>query len=273
MFLKKYKPNTSAQRDTILVSKSSLWKGRPLKVLSKGLNKSAGRNNFGRITSWHKGGGHKNLYRIIDFKRDKCDIEARVKRLEYDPNRTSFIALITYEDGVSSYILAPNDLKINDKVISGDRAEIAVGNSLKLANIPVGTNIHNIELRPGKGGQLVRSAGTFASIVGKSGGYAQIKFGSGEVRLVLLKCRATIGVVSNADKKNIKLGKAGRNRWLGVRPTVRGVAMNPVDHPHGGGEGKTSGGRHPVTPWGKSTKGKKTRKKKSTSKFILSKRK
>ncbi len=273
MSLKQYKPNTSAQRGTILVSKSSLWHGRPEKTLTKSVNRAFGKNNLGRITSWHKGGGHKNLYRILDFKRNKTDIESEVQRIEYDPNRTAFIALIKYKDGVLSYILAPNDLKIGDKILSSDNAEILPGNSLKLSNIPVGSNIHNIELKPGKGGQLIRSAGTYASIIGKGNGYAQIKLSSGEVRLVLLECRATIGVISNLNQKNIKLGKAGRNRWLGVRPTVRGVAMNPVDHPHGGGEGKTSGGRHPVTPWGKSTKGKKTRKRKDTSKFIISKRK
>lgn len=272
MALKTFNPTTPSQRQLIQVDKSALWKGRPHKSLTKGLIKTGGRNNTGRITSWHRGGGHKRLYRIIDFKRNKFDVEAEVQRIEYDPNRTAFIALIKYKDDEMSYILAPNGLKEGDIIISSEGADIKPGNSISLKNIPVGTTIHNIEMKVGKGGQLARSAGVIVTLVGKDSGYAQIKMPSGELRLVSLECRATIGSVSNADKKNTKIGKAGRSRWLGRRPVVRGVAMNPIDHPHGGGEGKTSGGRHPVTPWGKPTKGKKTRKNKFTSKFIIKRR-
>jgi large subunit ribosomal protein L2 len=272
MSLKNYNPVTPSQRGLIGINRSELWKGSPYKPLVHGLKRTGGRNNFGRITSRHIGGGHKRLYRIIDFKRNKIDIPGVVERIEYDPNRTAYIALISYSDGSKAYILAPHKLSVGDEVISSEGADIKIGNTLPLRNIPVGTIIHNIEMKPGKGGQLVRSAGCFASLVGKDSGYAQVKLSSGEVRLVLLECFATVGSLSNPDQKNIKIGKAGRNRWLGKRPHVRGVAMNPIDHPHGGGEGKTSGGRHPVTPWGKPTKGKKTRKNKLTSKFILKKR-
>ena len=271
MSLKTFKADTPGKRGLIQVDRSSLWKGKPVKSLTVGLKKKGGRNNYGRITSWRKGGGHKRLYRLIDFRRNKFDIEATVQRIEYDPNRTAFIALIEYEDKSVSYILAPQGLNIGDKVKSGELADIKIGNSLPLKNIPVGTVIHNIELKPGKGGQLVRSAGGSAQISGKDSGYTQVKLGSGEVRLVFSECYATIGAMSNPDQQNIKKGKAGRNRWLNVRPSVRGVAKNPVDHPHGGGNGKTSGGRHPVTPWGKPTKGKKTRNNKRTDKFIIKK--
>jgi large subunit ribosomal protein L2 len=269
MALKKYNPVTASQRGLVRTDRSALWKGDPVKQLTVGLRKTGGRNNLGRITSRHIGGGHKKLYRLIDFKRNKFDVAGTVERIEYDPNRTAFIALIRYEDGQLSYILAPAKLKEGDQVMSGQNVEIKIGNALPLKNIPTGSVIHNIEMKPGKGGQIARSAGASANLVGKDSGYAQIKLSSGEIRLILLECFATIGELSNADKKNINIGKAGRNRWLGNRPHVRGVAMNPIDHPHGGGEGKTSGGRHPVTPWGKPTKGKKTRKNKLTSKFIL----
>ena len=272
MALKKYNPTTPSQRGLVRVDKSDLWKGEPHKPLTKGLTKTGGRNNLGRMTSRHRGGGHKKLYRIIDFKRNKLDSIATIERIEYDPNRTAYIALLKYEDGVYSYILAPAKLKAGDTIVSSHSADIKIGNCLPLKNIPVGTIIHNVEMKPGKGGQIARSAGASVSLVGKDSGYAQIKLASGEVRLISLECFATIGTLSNAEKKNTIVGKAGRSRWLGKRPHVRGVAMNPVDHPHGGGEGKTSGGRHPVTPWGKPTKGKKTRKNKLTSKFILRKR-
>ena len=273
MALKTFNPITSSLRELVQVDKSALWKGKPYKPLVSGLSKTGGRNNTGRITSWHRGGGHKRLYRIIDLKRNKLNIEAIVERLEYDPNRTAFIALIKYEDGEYSYILAPQKLNIGDKVISSDTADIKIGNCLPLKYIPVGTTIHNVEMKPGKGGQIARSAGCSVYLVGKDGGHAQIKLRSGELRIVSLECLATIGAVSNPDQQNTTIGKAGRNRWKGWRPHVRGVAMNPVDHPHGGGEGKTSGGRHPVTPWGFPTKGKKTRKNKLTSKFIIKRRK
>lgn len=272
MALKKYKPTTPSQRGLVRIDKSELWKGKPYKALTKGLTKTGGRNNLGRMTARHRGGGHKRLYRLIDFKRNKVGVSAVIERIEYDPNRSANIALVKYSDGEFSYILAPAKLKIGSEVISSPDADIKVGNCLPLKNIPVGTIVHNVEMKCGKGGQIARSAGASANIVGKDSGYAQIKLSSGEVRLIPLECRATIGVLSNADKKNTNVGKAGRSRWLGKRPHVRGVAMNPVDHPHGGGEGKTSGGRHPVTPWGKPTKGKKTRKNKLTSKFILKRR-
>lgn len=272
MALKKYKPVTSSQRGLVQTDRNELWKGKPYKGLTQGLHKTGGRNNLGRITSWHRGGGHKRLYRIIDFKRNKLDVAAKIERIEYDPNRSSFIALIKYDDGEYNYIIAPNKIKVGDVIISSNDADIKIGNSLPLQNIPVGTILHNVEMKPGKGGQIARSAGTSVTLVGKDSGYAQIKLSSSEVRLVLLSCRATIGSVSNSDQKNINLAKAGRNRWLGRRPVVRGVVMNPVDHPHGGGEGRTSGGRHPVTPWGFSTKGKKTRRNKTTDKMIVKKR-
>ncbi len=272
MALKLFKPNTPSQRQLVLIDRSELWKGKPVKSLIVGKKKTGGRNNLGRITTRHIGGGHKQLYRLIDFKRNKFDAPAKVERIEYDPNRTAFIALIKYDDGVQAYIIAPQRLKVGDIVESGERVDIKVGNSLPLRNIPVGTIIHNIEMKTGKGGQLARAAGSYAQLTGKDAGYALIRLRSGEVRLVRADCLATIGAVSNSDHQNENLGKAGRNRWKGNRPTVRGVVMNPVDHPHGGGEGRTSGGRHPVTPWGKPTKGKRTRKNKSTDKFIVRRR-
>jgi len=268
MPLKKFRPNTPGTRGLILVDKKGLWTGKPVKSLTAGLSKKGGRNNTGRITMRRKGGGHKAKYRIIDFKRNNTE-SATVDRIEYDPNRSSYIALIIYTDGTKSYILAPKDLKAGDQVISGEKKEIRIGNCMPMSDIPVGIDIHNIELKIGSGAQLARSAGSSTQIVGKSDGYVAVKLPSGEQRKVREECRATIGVLSNIDKKNQKLGKAGRKRWLGVRPSVRGVAMNPIDHPHGGGEGKTSGGRDPVTPWGKPTKGKKTRNNKRTDKFII----
>ena len=268
MPLKKFRPNTPGTRGLTLVDKKGLWTGKPVKSLTAGLSKKGGRNNTGRITMRRKGGGHKAKYRIIDFKRNNTE-GATVDRIEYDPNRSSYIALITYTDGTKSYILAPKDLKAGDQIISGEKKEIRIGNCMPMSDIPVGIDIHNIELKIGSGAQLARSAGSSTQIVGKSDGYVAIKLPSGEQRKVREECRATIGVLSNIDKKNQKLGKAGRKRWLGVRPSVRGVAMNPIDHPHGGGEGKTSGGRDPVTPWGKPTKGKKTRNNKRTDKFII----
>lgn len=272
MGLKHFNPITPSLRQLIQVDKSSLWKGKPYKALTKGLTKTGGRNNFGRTTIWHRGGGHKQLYRIIDFKRLNHDLVGTIDRIEYDPNRNAFIALVKYNESNFCYILAPHKIAVGDNVISGEKVDIKVGNAMPLKNIPIGTTIHNIELKPGKGGQMIRSAGCSAVLTAKDEGYAQIKLRSGEIRKVLLNCWATIGTVSNPDQKNINIGKAGRNRWLGKRPHVRGVAMNPVDHPHGGGEGKTSGGRHPVTPWGKKTKGKKTRNNKNTNKFIIQKR-
>ncbi|MCK5545909.1 MAG: 50S ribosomal protein L2 [Rhodospirillaceae bacterium] len=271
MALKQYKPTTPGRRGLVLVDRSSIWKGRPEKSLTEGLRKNGGRNNTGRITSRRIGGGHKRRYRMIDFKRNKLGF-ATVERIEYDPNRTAFIALINYEDGEKSYILAPQRMAVGDKIESADKADIKPGNALPLSNIPVGTIVHNVEMKVGKGGQIARSAGAYVQLVGKDQGYAQIRLMSGEVRLVRAECFATIGAVSNPDKQNIKLGKAGRKRWLGKRPSVRGVAMNPVDHPHGGGEGRTSGGRHPVTPWGKPTKGKRTRSNKQTDKLIVRRR-
>lgn len=269
MALKHYKPTSPAQRGLVLVDRSALYKGKPVKGLTEGLSKSGGRNNHGRITSFNRGGGHKRSYRIIDFKRQRYDMAATVERLEYDPNRTSFIALIKYEDGELAYILAPQRLAVGDKVISGKKVDVKPGNAMPLASIPVGTIVHNVEMKPGKGGQIARSAGTYVQLVGRDQGYALIRLSSGEQRMVRGECMASIGAVSNPDHSNITLAKAGRNRWLGKRPTVRGVSMNPVDHPHGGGEGRTSGGRHPVTPWGKPTKGKKTRANKATDKYIL----
>tara|TARA_B100000029_G_C17323017_1_gene868882 strand:- start:34 stop:858 length:825 start_codon:yes stop_codon:yes gene_type:complete len=273
MSLKFLKPTTPGQRGTVLVNKSNLWKGGPIKKLLSKLKSTGGRNNQGKITSRRMGNGAKRRYRIIDFKRNKFDISGEVIRTEYDPNRSAFINLIKYEDGEFRYILSPQGISVGDKIVSSQQAEIKEGNSLPIKNIPNGTNIHNIELKPGAGGQLARSAGTSAQILSKEEIFAQIKLVSGEIRLINKNCFATIGVVSNPDNKNIKLGKAGRKRHLGFRPKVRGVVMNPVDHPHGGGEGRTSGGRHPVTPWGKSTKGKKTRNNKKTNMFILKRRK
>ncbi|MUH06785.1 50S ribosomal protein L2 [Commensalibacter melissae] len=273
MALKHFKPVTPSLRGTVLIDRKELWKGKPVKTLTEGKNKTGGRNNNGRITSRFIGGGHKQSYRYVDFKRRKYDMPATVERLEYDPNRTAFIALIKYEDDELSYILAPQRLKVGDVVIAGQRVDVKPGNAMPLAAIPVGTIIHNIELKEGAGGKLVRSAGTYAQLVGKDAGYAQIKLQSNELRLVRGECMATVGAVSNPDNMNQHFGKAGRSRWLGRRPHNRGVVMNPVDHPHGGGEGRTSGGRHPVTPWGKPTKGYKTRVNKRTDSLIIRRRK
>lgn len=272
MALKQYKPVTSSQRGLILVDRSELWKGKPVKALTQGLSAKAGRNNSGRITVRRRSGGHKKRYRVVDFKRKKVDMPARVERLEYDPNRSAFIALVRYDDGELSYILAPQRLRSGDYVVAGERVDIKPGNAMPITNIPVGTIIHNIEMKPGRGGQIARAAGSYAQLVGKDAGLAQLRLSSGEVRMVPAKGMATIGAVSNPDNQNINKGKAGRNRWLGKRPSVRGVAMNPVDHPHGGGEGRSSGGRHPVTPWGVPTKGKRTRTKKPSDKLILRRR-
>ena len=269
MALKSYNPRTPSQRQLVRVDRSELHKGKPVKNLTEGLTKSGGRNNTGRITSWHRGGGHKRRYRMVDFKRRQIGV-ATVERLEYDPNRTAFIALIKYDDtGELSYILAPQRLAAGDKIETGKGADIKPGNAMPLGNIPVGTIVHNVELQPGRGGQIARSAGSYVQIVGRDSGYAQLRLNSGEVRLVRQECMATIGAVSNPDHSNQNMGKAGRMRWKGRRPHVRGVVMNPVDHPHGGGEGRTSGGRHPVTPWGKPTKGKRTRTNKKTDRLIM----
>ncbi len=274
MALKTYRPTSPGLRQMIRVDRSELWKGKPEKsLLDKDHHRKTGRNNSGKITSWHRGGGHAKKYRIIDFKRKKFDVEATVERIEYDPNRTAWIALIKYKDGELSYILAPQRLAAGDKVISADKADILPGNAMQIRNIPVGTLVHNVELHPGKGGQLARAAGTFVQIVGRDSGMTQIKMNSGELRVVRGECMATVGSVSNTDHSNVQIGKAGRKRWMGWKPHNRGVVMNPIDHPHGGGEGKSSGGRHPVTPWGKPTKGAKTRKNKSTDKYILRRRK
>ena len=273
MALRTYKPTTPSLRQLVLVDRSELYKGKPVKTLTEGKSQSGGRNNLGRVTVRFRGGGHKQSYRLVDFKRrEKAGMPATVERLEYDPNRTAFIALIKYQDGTLSYILAPQRLAVGDTVVSGDGADIKPGNAMSLGAIPVGTIVHNIELKIGKGGALARSAGTYAQIVGRDQGYIIIRLNSGEQRLVHTNCYATVGAVSNPDHMNISLGKAGRSRWLGQRPHNRGVAMNPVDHPHGGGEGRTSGGRHPVTPWGKPTKGKKTRSNKRTDTFIVASR-
>tara|TARA_R110002072_G_scaffold87922_2_gene198009 strand:- start:4147 stop:4974 length:828 start_codon:yes stop_codon:yes gene_type:complete len=272
MALKKYKPNTPAMRGLVLVDKSELWKGRPVKKLTEGVTKSGGRNNNGRITSRRRGGGHKRLYRVIDFKRTKFDVSAVVERIEYDPNRSAFIALLKYDDGEQAYILAPQRLQEGDRVIAANRADIKPGNAMPMENMPVGTIIHNVEMKPGRGGQMARAAGTYVQLIGKDSGYAQLRLTSGELRMVPAKCMATVGAVSNSDNKNQNMSKAGRSRWLGKRPKVRGVAMNPVDHPHGGGEGRTSGGRHPVSPWGKPTKGARTRRKKKSDDLIMRRR-
>ncbi|MEL6369239.1 MAG: 50S ribosomal protein L2 [Pseudomonadota bacterium] len=269
MALRKFNPTTPSRRQLVLVDRSELWKGGPEKTLTEGLTSKGGRNNKGRITVRRRGGGAKKLYRQIDFKRRKFDIEAKVERLEYDPNRTAFIALIKYLDGELAYILAPQRLKAGDKVIAGQKVDVKPGNAMPLKSVPVGTIVHNIEMKPGKGGQIARSAGAYVQLVGRDGSMAQVRLSSGEVRLVHGDCMATIGAVSNADHMNQVIAKAGRNRHKGKRPSVRGVVMNPVDHPHGGGEGRTSGGRHPVTPWGKPTKGHRTRKNKKTDKLII----
>jgi large subunit ribosomal protein L2 len=273
MALKNFNPVTPSLRGTILIDRSELWKGSPVKTLTEGKNSSGGRNNHGRTTSRFRGGGHKQSYRYVDFKRrGKFDMPATVERLEYDPNRTAFIALIKYQDGELAYILAPQRLRAGDSVVAGARVDIKPGNAMPLAAIPVGTIIHNIEMKVGAGGKIARAAGTYAQLVGKDAGYAQIKLQSGELRMVRAECMATVGAVSNPDNMNQSIGKAGRSRWLGRRPHNRGVVMNPVDHPHGGGEGRTSGGRHPVTPWGKPTKGYKTRVNKRTDSLIIRQR-
>ena len=272
MALKQFNPTTPGRRGLVLVDRSGIWRGKPEKSLTEGLRKKGGRNNTGRITARRRGGGHKRRYRMVDFKRAKSNVAATVERLEYDPNRSAFIALIRYQDGEVAYILAPQRLREGDSVIAGEHVDIKPGNALPMENIPVGTIIHNIEMKKGKGGQIARSAGSYAQLVGKDQGYAQLRLGSGELRMVRAECMATIGAVSNPDQKNIKLGKAGRKRWIGKRPSVRGVAMNPIDHPHGGGEGRTSGGRHPVSPWGKPTKGKRTRSNKKTDSLIMRRR-
>jgi large subunit ribosomal protein L2 len=273
MALKSFKPITPSLRQLVIVDRSELFKGKPVKLLTEGKSSSGGRNNNGRITVRFRGGGHKQTYRIIDFKRRGHDNEvATVERIEYDPNRTAFIALIKYPDGKLSYIIAPQRLAVGDTVVSGDAVDIKPGNAMPIGNIPVGTLVHNVEMKIGKGGALARSAGNYAQIVGRDQGYVIIRLNSGEQRLVHGGCYATVGAVSNPDHMNTNLGKAGRQRWLGRRPHNRGVTMNPIDHPHGGGEGRTSGGRHPVTPWGKPTKGKKTRSNKRTDQFIVSSR-
>lgn len=272
MALKTFKPVTPSLRQLVIVDRSALYKGKPVKTLTEGKSEAGGRNNTGRVTVRFRGGGHKQAYRLVDFKRTKRDVAATVERIEYDPNRTAFIALIKYEDGELNYILAPQRLAVGDQVIAAKSVDVKPGNAAPLGNLPVGTIVHNIELKIGKGGQIARSAGSYAQIVGRDQGYVIVRLNSGEQRLVHGECMGTVGAVSNPDHMNTNLGKAGRKRWLGRRPHNRGVTMNPVDHPHGGGEGRTSGGRHPVTPWGFPTKGKKTRKNKSTTKFIVSSR-
>ena len=270
MALKTYNPTSEGRRQLVTTDRSELWKGKPVKTLTEGLSKSGGRNNRGRITSFHRGGGHKRTYRMIDFKRVKFDVVGTIERLEYDPNRTAWIALVKYEDGELAYIVAPQRLAAGDKVISSmQTVDVKPGNAMPLERMPVGTIVHNIELKPRKGGQVARSAGAYAQYVGRDQGWAILRLNSGEQRRVHGSCLATVGAVSNQDHSNTSLGKAGRSRWLGRKPVNRGVTMNPIDHPHGGGEGRTSGGRHPVTPWGKPTKGKKTRSNKATDKFIV----
>ncbi|MBU1561077.1 MAG: 50S ribosomal protein L2 [Alphaproteobacteria bacterium] len=270
MALKTYNPTSEGRRQLVTTDRSELWKGAPVKTLTQGLSKSGGRNNRGRITSFHRGGGHKRTYRMIDFKRVKFDQVGTIERLEYDPNRTAWIALVKYEDGELAYIVAPQRLSAGDKVISSmNTVDVKPGNAMPLERMPVGTIVHNIELKPRKGGQVARSAGAYAQYVGRDQGWAILRLNSGEQRRVHGTCLATVGAVSNQDHSNTSLGKAGRSRWLGRKPVNRGVTMNPIDHPHGGGEGRTSGGRHPVTPWGKPTKGKKTRSNKATDKFIV----
>ena len=273
MSLKTFKPYTKSTRGTVLVDRSGLWKGKPFKLLTSVNNASKGRNNQGRITSRNHGGGHKQKYRTVDFYRRKFDSIAEIERIEYDPNRSCHIMLVKFEDEKKFYYLAPQKIKIGDKIQNGSNIEIKVGNCMPLQDIPVGIDIHNVELQPGAGGKIARSAGTSVNITGVDGNYSLVKMASGEVRKINSRCMATIGVLSNPDKKNIKIGKAGRSRWLGIRPHTRGVVKNPVDHPHGGGEGKTAGGRHPVSPTGQSAKGLKTRDNKRTDKFIIRRRK
>jgi large subunit ribosomal protein L2 len=272
MALKTFKPVTPSLRQLVIVDRSELYKGKPVKTLTEGKTSKGGRNNAGRVTVRFRGGGHKQAYRLVDFKRRKLDVPGKVERLEYDPNRTAFIALIRYADNELAYILAPQRLAVGDEVIAGNQVDVKPGNAMPIANIPVGAIVHNVEMKIGKGGAIARSAGTYAQIVGRDQGYVIVRLNSGEQRLVHGQCFATIGAVSNPDHMNTSIGKAGRSRWLGRRPHNRGVTMNPIDHPHGGGEGRTSGGRHPVTPWGKPTKGKKTRTNKSTDRFIVSSR-
>jgi len=272
MAILKSKPTSPGRRFVVNIKTENLHKGEPYKPLVTGLKKSGGRNCYGRITTRHQGGGHKRLYRIIDFKRDKNDIEGKVERIEYDPNRSSHIALVLYQDGERRYIIAPRKLSVGDSIVSGDKTPFSIGNSMSLLNIPIGTFVHCIEMRPGKGAQLARSAGASAQLLAKEGNYATLRLKSGEVRKILTSCRATIGEVGHTEHNLRKLGKAGAKRWRGIRPSVRGVAMNPVDHPHGGGEGKTSGGRDPVSPWGLPTKGYKTRTNRTTDKFIVRRR-
>ena len=272
MPIRTYKPTSSGRRFQTVQVFDEITTTEPYKPLTEPLKKSGGRNNRGELTSWWRGGGHKRLYRVIDFKRDKKDIPGRIETVEYDPNRSSRIALITYADGEKRYILQPSGMKVGDTVVAGDAVDILPGNCLPLKNIPLGTQIHNVELRPGKGGQIARSAGSSVQLVAREGEYASVKMPSGEIRKILVECVATVGQVGNLDHENVSIGKAGRSRWLGKRPHVRGVAMNPVDHPLGGGEGKTSGGRHPVTPWGQPTKGYKTRRRKNTARFIVQRR-
>lgn len=273
MALKKFKPYSAGTRQLVTIDRSALWKGGPEKGLTEGKKRNGGRNNKGRVTNINRGGGHKQRYRVIDWKRTKFDVEGTVERIEYDPNRTAFIALIAYADGEKAYILAPQRLQAGDKVIAAEKADVKPGNAMPLKSMPVGTIVHNIELKQGKGGQMCRAAGAYAQLVGRDQGYAQVKLASGELRMVRQECMATVGAVSNPDHMNTNDGKAGRSRWKGIRPHVRGVVKNPVDHPHGGGEGRTSGGRHPVSPKGKPTKGYKTRKNKATDKFIIRRRK
>jgi large subunit ribosomal protein L2 len=272
MALRTFRPTSPGRRELVLVDRSELHKGKPIKALTEGLTKSGGRNNMGRVTAFRHGGGHKRTYRIVDFKRRKWNMSATVERLEYDPNRTAFIALLKYEDGALAYIIAPQRLKAGDTVVAGEKVDVKPGNAMLLKNIPVGTIVHNVELKPQKGAQMARAAGSYAQVVGRDTGYTQLRLMSGEVRMVQDVCMATIGAVSNPDNMNEVWGKAGRSIHLGRKPSVRGVAMNPVDHPHGGGEGKTSGGRHPVTPWGQKTRGPKTRKTKPTDRLIIRRR-
>ncbi|HEV7275061.1 MAG TPA: 50S ribosomal protein L2 [Devosiaceae bacterium] len=270
MGLKTYNPTSPGRRQLVTTDRSELWNGKPVKVLTEGLTKKGGRNNRGRTTAFHRGGGHKRTYRIVDFRRVKFDVVGTIERLEYDPNRTAFIALVNYEDGEQAYIIAPQRLAAGDKVVSSMGAvDVKPGNAMPLERMPVGTIVHNIEMKPRKGGQVARSAGAYAQYVGRDQGWAVLRLNSGEQRRVHGSCLATVGAVSNQDHSNTSIGKAGRSRWLGRRPVNRGVTMNPIDHPHGGGEGRTSGGRHPVTPWGKPTKGKRTRSNKATDKFIV----
>ena len=269
MALRQFNPVTASLRGTVLINRSELWKGKPVKGLTEGQHSHGGRNNHGRITTRFRGGGHKQAYRVVDFKRRKFEVPGTVERLEYDPNRTAFIALVSYADGEQAYIIAPQRLGVGDKVIAGRRTDVKPGNAMELGQMPVGTIVHNVEMKPLKGGQIARSAGTYVQVVGRDRGMVIVRLGSGEQRYIHGECMATVGAVSNPDNQNQNLGKAGRSRWMGKRPLTRGVAKNPVDHPHGGGEGRTSGGRHPVTPWGKPTKGARTRHNKSTDKMII----